>query len=71
MGGSVVHTGQLFFDETTNPAVYTKAPYAGRSGQRTLNAQDGIYSNGGARSIVPLTVDGDGYAGRLTIGVRV
>src|SRR5204862_6549946 len=28
VGGSVVHTGQLFFDETTNAAVYTKAPYA-------------------------------------------
>src|SRR5436190_8648191 len=48
-GGNVVHTGQLFFDEASNSSVYAKAPYTGRSGQRTLNAQDGIYSNGGAQ----------------------
>lgn len=70
VGGNVVHTGQLFFDETTNDTVYAREPYSAHTGQRMLNVQDGIYANGGAASILALTQDGDGYAGALTLGVR-
>jgi hypothetical protein len=68
--GNVVHTGQLFFDEAINDAVYARAPYNGHTGQRTLNDQDGIFANGGAASTVALTKDGYGYAGEITLGVR-
>ena len=58
VGGSVVHTGQLFFDETTNAVVYAGAPYSVHPGQRTTNDQDGIYANGGAASTLALTPRG-------------
>jgi protocatechuate 3,4-dioxygenase beta subunit len=68
--GNVVHTGQLFFDEAINDAVYARAPYNAHTGQRMFNDQDGIFANGGAASTVALTKDGDGYVGAITLGVR-
>jgi protocatechuate 3,4-dioxygenase beta subunit len=70
VGGNEVHTGQLFFDESANDAVYATAPYYSRSGGRTRNAQDSIYAQGGSQSLVALTPDGNGYVGQLTMGVR-
>jgi protocatechuate 3,4-dioxygenase beta subunit len=67
---SQVHTGQMFFDEAVNDAVYGGGPYAGRAGRRTLNAQDGIYQGGGAESMVVVTKSGDGYLGTMVIGIR-
>jgi protocatechuate 3,4-dioxygenase beta subunit len=69
-GGNRVHTTQLFFDENVSDAVYTKAPYDTRSGQRTLNTQDSIYRGGGAESTLQLAKDGTGYVGTLTLGIR-
>jgi protocatechuate 3,4-dioxygenase beta subunit len=68
-GASQVHTGQMFFDEAVNDAVYGAAAYA-RSGRRTTNEQDGIYRGGGAQSMVALTKSGDGYVGTMVIGIR-
>lgn len=65
-----VHTTQLFFDEATSDAVYAKSPYNQHSGQRTRNSQDGIFSGGGSRMIVPLTADASGYTGALALGVE-
>ncbi len=70
VGGDVVHTGQLFFDEQINDAVYAGSPYAGHSGTRMTNDQDGIYANGGAQSMLQLTQAGDGYVGAITLGVQ-
>jgi protocatechuate 3,4-dioxygenase beta subunit len=70
VGGNVVHTGQLFFDEAINDTVYAREPYRAHTGQRMLNDQDGIYANEGAASMLALTQDGDGYAGEITLGVR-
>jgi protocatechuate 3,4-dioxygenase beta subunit len=70
VGGNAVHTGQLFFDEAANQAVYANAPYTGHAGTRTLNSQDGIYASGGAQSIPTLTREGAGYAGTITLGVK-
>jgi protocatechuate 3,4-dioxygenase beta subunit len=68
--GNEVHTGQLFFDESANDAVYATSPYSSRSGSRTHNDEDSIYADGGSQSLVALTPDGSGYVGRLTMGVR-
>jgi protocatechuate 3,4-dioxygenase beta subunit len=68
-GASQVHTGQMFFDEAVNDAVYGGGAYA-RTGRRTLNAQDGIFRGGGAQSMVTLTPSGDGYVGTMVIGIR-
>src|SRR6185312_11942820 len=68
-GASQVHTGQMFFDESVNDAVYGAGAYA-RSGRRTTNAQDGIFRDGGDQSMVVLTKSGDGYVGTMVIGIR-
>jgi protocatechuate 3,4-dioxygenase beta subunit len=69
MGGSVVHTGQLFFPESLTDAVYRRAPYNRRPSRDTRNATDSIYRNGGSRSMLKLTKSGMGYVGRITMGV--
>ncbi len=58
MGGSVVHTGQLFFPESLTDAVYRRAPYNRRPSRDTRNATDSIYRNGGSRSMLKLTKSG-------------
>ena len=68
-GAVQVHTGQMFFDESVNDAVYGGSAYA-RAGRRTLNAQDGIFRGGGEQSMVVLTKSGDGYVGTMVIGIR-
>jgi len=69
---NVVHTGQLFFDDSYTDTVMAHAAYA-RSGQRTRNAQDGIYRGGGDRSTLAVTGTGTGDAARhrgtLTLGI--
>jgi protocatechuate 3,4-dioxygenase beta subunit len=67
---SQVHTGQMFFDESLNESVYAGSAYAGRSGRRTTNAQDGIFRGGGEQSMLALTPSGDGYVGTMVIGIR-
>lgn len=70
VGGAEVHTGQLYFDPSMTEAVYRTALYAGRGEPDTTNSADGIYRNGGDRSTLALSRAGDGYMGRLTLGVR-
>jgi protocatechuate 3,4-dioxygenase beta subunit len=69
-GAAQVHTGQMFFDESVNDEVYAGGEYAGRSGRRTTNAQDGIFRGGGDQSMLALTKSGDGYVGTMVIGIR-
>jgi protocatechuate 3,4-dioxygenase beta subunit len=71
VGGNVVHTGQVFFDESVNSAVYATAAYTGRSGTRTLNSQDNIYAGGGAQSILHISQEGSGLVGAINLGVKV
>ena len=70
VGGSVVHTGQLFFDDTATDAVYRRAPYSKRPSRTTRNAADSIYVNGGSKSVVKIGRQGTGYAGNVTMGVH-
>jgi protocatechuate 3,4-dioxygenase beta subunit len=69
-GGDVVHTGQLYFDETVTRVVYEREPYAGRGQAETGNGADGIFGSGGDASLLELAEEGDGYVGRLVLGVR-
>ena len=70
VGGSETYTGQLYFDETVTDAVYETEPYASRPDRDTRNATDGIFSDGGDRTLLEVTKDGEGYSGALTVGVR-
>jgi protocatechuate 3,4-dioxygenase beta subunit len=70
VGGAVVHTGQFFFDDRLTDSVYTHPPYNSRGTQRTTNAQDSIYGNGGSQSTLRVATKGAGYVGTLALGVR-
>ena len=72
VGGNVVHTGQLFFADTLTDAVYRLAPYSNRPNRDTRNAQDGIFQDGGAQSILVVKKTGSTtYTGSIAMGVRV
>ena len=70
VGGNVVHTGQLFFDDALTDAVYRRLPYSRRPHRSTRNATDSIFVNGGRRSLLAVRRSGMGYAGAITMGVH-
>jgi protocatechuate 3,4-dioxygenase beta subunit len=73
VGGSVVHTGQLFFDDKTSASVYRSAGYRSHGQADTTNRSDGIYAQaGGSRAKVHLArrQGRQGFSGRITVGVR-
>ena len=73
VGGSEVHTGQLFFDEAITRAVYRRAPYSSHGPYDTSHARDSIYQGGGSRSTVKLrrrAAGRKGYTGSLAMGIR-
>jgi protocatechuate 3,4-dioxygenase beta subunit len=70
IGGSVVHTGQLFFPDALTQAVYKAEPYASRGNPDTPNASDSIFANGGKRGLLNLKKSGTGYAGTIAMGVH-
>jgi protocatechuate 3,4-dioxygenase beta subunit len=69
VGGNVVHTGQLFFDDAFTDKVYKRAPYSQRPNRDTRNANDSIYVNGGSKSVLPVKAKGSGYSGSIAMGV--
>jgi protocatechuate 3,4-dioxygenase beta subunit len=70
VGGSVVHTGQLFFPDALTRDVYKAAPYASRGNPDMTNAQDSIYVNGGKRGLLAVKKSGAGYVGTIAMGVH-
>jgi protocatechuate 3,4-dioxygenase beta subunit len=70
VGGSVVHTGQLFFPDSLTDNVYRAAPYVSRGTRSSRNADDSIFVNGGKRSILALKKSGAGYIGSISMGVH-
>ena len=70
VGGNVVHTGQLFFDDAFTDAVYRRLPYSRRPNRSTRNATDSIFVNGGSRSLLAVRKSGTGYTGAITMGVH-
>jgi protocatechuate 3,4-dioxygenase beta subunit len=70
VGGSVVHTGQLFFPDALTRQVYEASPYAARGKPDMTNAQDSIYVNGGKRGLLAVKTSGTGYVGTIALGVH-
>jgi protocatechuate 3,4-dioxygenase beta subunit len=70
VSGDEVHTGQLYFDPSATESVYRAAPYADHGQPDMTNGDDGIYRDGGDRSLLTLSRAGEGYVGRLTLGVE-
>ncbi|MFF3327473.1 intradiol ring-cleavage dioxygenase [Streptomyces sp. NPDC002889] len=73
-GGHVTHTGQLYFPENYNTQVAALAPYRTNTARRTLNAQDGIYRNGGSATLLSITLVGStlsqGVIGTVILGIN-
>jgi protocatechuate 3,4-dioxygenase beta subunit len=70
VGGSVVHTGQLFFNGAVTDVAYKRAPYSARPNRDTRNASDSIFVTGGKRSLLALKRNEAGYVGSITMGVH-
>ena len=70
VGGNVIHTGQLYFPDSVTDAVYRRAPYVQRGDRTMRNADDPIFRNGGARSMLRLRRSGSAYVASITMGVR-
>src|SRR5262249_12387981 len=70
VGGNVVHTGQLYFQDSVTDAAYRKAPYSTRPGRDTRNAVDAVFRNGGHNSLLRIRKSDAGYTGSITMGVH-
>jgi protocatechuate 3,4-dioxygenase beta subunit len=71
LGGSVVHTGQLYFPDRLTDAVYRKSPYDVRPDRDTRNANDAVYRNGGRNSLLSVRKNASGvYVATITMGVH-
>jgi protocatechuate 3,4-dioxygenase beta subunit len=70
VGGSVVHTGQLFFPDALTKAVYKAKPYASRGNPDTPNPSDSIYVNGGKAGMLAVKKGSAGYVGAIAMGVH-
>ncbi len=51
-GGTTVHTGQLYFNDTLSDLVAQQSPYSSHTVTRLLNSQDGIYAGGGSYTLM-------------------
>jgi protocatechuate 3,4-dioxygenase beta subunit len=70
-GGHVAHTGQLFFPDATSASVYKTSAYTNTNDQVVLNAADGIYNQGGSKSVVNLSGSAAaGFTGTVILGVN-
>lgn len=67
--GSEAYTGQLFFEDDVTAAAYRSEPYTARPGPDMANADDGIYNQGGSRTIIAVTTGDKAYSGVVTLGV--
>jgi protocatechuate 3,4-dioxygenase beta subunit len=71
VGGTVLHTGQLYFPDSVTDAVYRHTPYSARGSRDVRNATDSIYRNGGSRSTLSVKKNGAGlYIATITMGVH-
>lgn len=61
-------TSQWYFDEALNDRILANSVYA-KTGNRTTNANDGIFRNGGDQLLLAPTAAGDGHAATYGIGL--
>ncbi len=79
IGGSVVHTGQLFVNDTLSDTINTFSPYNQNPGTRTRLSQDSVYTSTENASYGMLNVQlvdatagySGGMVGTIILGVNV
>jgi protocatechuate 3,4-dioxygenase beta subunit len=62
-------TSQLFFPESVTDEAHAQQPYAAKGRRDLMNAQDGIYRQGGETLLLSPTKTSDGYAAAFNIGL--
>jgi protocatechuate 3,4-dioxygenase beta subunit len=62
---------QIYFSDEQSDRVFTRAPYASVTGERTRNEGDGIFRNGGQQLLVDVEPDGDGYTATFDVGLQM
>ena len=71
VSNDVVHTGQLFFEDSLSDQVFQNSPYNSKGTRDIRNEDDSIFSDaGGSSAIVPVTGSGGNYSGTITVGVK-
>lgn len=70
VGGSVVHTGQVFFPDTVSSSVYKTSLYRSRGQADTKNSGDSIYAEATSRSKLRMAKVKGGYRGSSTLIVQ-
>jgi len=68
VGGSAVHTGQLFFPDDLSATLFKNSPYRGNPD--TLNSRDGIFASAGSAALVTPTPSGAGYSAKAVLVVK-
>jgi protocatechuate 3,4-dioxygenase beta subunit len=62
-------TSQVYFDDAVTDRIAAQAPYAGRSGRRQRNDDDGLFRSGGKQLLLPVTERDGGYAGTFALAL--
>ena len=69
--GTVIHTGQLYFDDALTDKVFASvAPYSARGKRDVRNATDSFYGAPGRKSTLVVSKQGDGYTTTMTLGMK-
>jgi protocatechuate 3,4-dioxygenase beta subunit len=68
VGGSAVHTGQLFFPDDLSTTVFKASPY--RGDPDTLNSGDSIYRSAGSAALLAPVQAGNGYTAKAQLVVK-
>ncbi len=64
-------TSQLYFDDALTDQIHTREPYAARGMRTVRNEQDGIFRRGGTDLLLPVSPDGEGYAGTFDLALQL
>lgn len=64
-------TSQIYFSDEQSDRVFTREPYASKTGRRTRNAGDEIFRNGGNQLLVDVEPDGEGYRATFDVGLQM
>jgi protocatechuate 3,4-dioxygenase beta subunit len=70
-GRSFAFTSQLYFDDVLSDRVLARKPYARGDAQRTRNADDGLFSDGGSRLLLSVAGTPQGYAATFDVGLAM
>jgi protocatechuate 3,4-dioxygenase beta subunit len=62
-------TSQLFFDDALSTRVFAQAPYASKGKRDMMNADDGIYREGGKQLMLAVADAKPGYAATFDLGL--